>query len=102
MRKRLTKSSNNVILTGTLAGVAEYFGIDATIVRLIYVLLSFGLIGSPIILYILMALLIPSGKKGKQYGHDNPYYKNNNYGGYNKKSERKKAEKIDDDDWSDF
>lgn len=105
MQKRLQKSRNNVVLTGTLAGIAEYFGIDPTIVRVIYVFLSFGLLGSPVILYIILALLIPAGPKGRDsYGHNNPYDGNNDYNNYEKKTsrQRKKADKIDDDDWSDF
>ncbi|MGO3610640.1 PspC domain-containing protein [Enterococcus devriesei] len=105
MRKRLQKSRNNVVLTGTLAGIAEYFGIDPTIVRVIYVFLSLGFIGAPVILYILLVLVIPAGPKGRDsYGHNNPYYGNNNYNDYEKKSsrQRKQADKLDDDDWSDF
>lgn len=105
MQKRLQKSRSNVVLTGTLAGIAEYFGIDPTIVRVIYVFLSLVLIGSPIILYILLALVIPSAPRGRDsYGHNNPYYGNNDYNDYEKKSsrQRKKADKIDEDDWSDF
>lgn len=105
MRKRLQKSRTNVVLTGTLAGIAEYFGIDPTIVRVIYVFLSLVLIGSPIVLYILLALVIPSGPKGRDsYGHNNPYYGNNDYNDREQKTsrQRKKADKIDDDDWSDF
>ncbi|GCF93429.1 PspC family transcriptional regulator [Enterococcus florum] len=99
MQKRLTKSRSNVVLTGTLAGIAEYFGIDPTIVRVIYVFLSFGLLGSPVLLYILMALLMPSGTgtRPTDYGRTQSY-KGHNY----KKRETKKAEKIDEDDWSDF
>lgn len=105
MRKKLQKSRTNVVLTGTLAGIAEYFGIDPTIVRVIYVFLSLGFIGAPVILYILLALVIPAGPKDRDsYGHNNPYYGNNNYNDYEKKSsrQRKQADKIDDDDWSDF
>lgn len=104
MQKRLQKSRTNVVLTGTLAGIAEYFGIDPTIVRVIYVFLSFGLIGAPVVLYILLALVIPAGSKGRDsYGHNNPYYGNNNYNNERKTSRpRKKADKLDDDDWSDF
>lgn len=101
MRKKLTKSRSNVVLTGTLGGIAEYFGIDATIVRLIYVLLTFGFVGSPILLYIIMALIIPSNKSGGSYGHGNPYYRSNDYTKTTKR-ERKPAEKVDEDDWSDF
>ena len=50
MNKRLTKSTNNVVITGTLGGLAEYLGIDPTIIRVIYVFLSLvtaGFLGSP-------------------------------------------------------
>lgn len=101
MQKKLRKSRTNVVLTGTLGGIAEYFGIDPTIVRVIYVFLSFVLAFSPVVLYIILAILIPAGPpRQNPYGHNNPYYGNNNSSG--KGRERKKAEKIDDDDWSDF
>lgn len=105
MRKRLTKSPNNVVLTGTLAGIAEWLGIDPTIVRVLYVIGAFTFLGTPIILYIVLAVLIPSGRRGNynNYGHNNPYNRNtqkeNPYAQNNKK--RKEAEKVDDD-WSDF
>ncbi|MFK4566749.1 PspC domain-containing protein [Enterococcus sp. UD-01] len=103
MRKKLTKSPNNVVLTGTLAGIAEWLGIDPTIVRVLYVVASFLFIGSPILLYIVLAVLIPSGRKYSGYGHQNPY-NNHHYGQpYNDgQKQRKQAEKVDDDDWSDF
>lgn len=101
MQKRLTKSRSNVVLTGTLAGIAEFFGIDPTIVRVIYVFLSFGLIGAPVVLYVLLALVIPAGPRTNSYGHDNPYYGRNN-ASQKKTKERKQAEPVDDDDWSDF
>lgn len=101
MKKRLTKSNKNVVLTGTLAGIAEYIGIDPTVVRVIYVFLSLVAFGSPIILYILLALIIPSGRSTRTYGHDNSYYKGNDHGPKTSKKP-KEAEKIDDDDWSDF
>lgn len=101
--KKLTKSANNVVLTGTLGGIAEYLGIDPTIVRVIYVFLSFVLIGSPVILYLLLAVMIPSGRgTGQSYRRPNQYYQNQNYHGGQKQQTRKQAEKIDDDDWSDF
>lgn len=99
MKKKLTKSANNVVLTGTLAGIAEYFGIDATIIRVIFVLLTFFGVGSPILLYILLAILIPAPSRPNSYKGHNPYYQGRTT---NKKAERKEAEKIDDDDWSDF
>ena len=47
MNKRLTKSTNNAVITGTLGGLAEYLGIDPTIIRVIYVFLSLVTAGFP-------------------------------------------------------
>ena len=58
MDKKLTKSVNNRMLCGVCAGLAEYFGIDPTVVRLLWVLLTFcG--GSGVIAYIIAAIIIP-------------------------------------------
>lgn len=106
MKRKLTKSRDNVVLTGTLAGIAEYIGIDPTIVRVLYVFLSLSLIGMPIVLYVVLAMLIPAAdsnpaaRANRPYGNDNPYYKKNDY--RNVKSDHKPADKIDDEDWSDF
>lgn len=106
MKKKLVKSSNNVVLTGSLAGIAEYFGIDPTIVRVIYVVLSFFSTGFPgFILYIVLSVVIPSSNRGQMKQNYHNYNKNirkeNPYANSTKK--RKEAEKIDDDDeWSDF
>ena len=54
--KRLYKS-NHRMLCGVGAGVAEYLGIDPTIVRLVWAALA--LTGSGILLYIIAALVMP-------------------------------------------
>lgn len=105
MKKRLTKSRSNVVITGTLAGVAEYLNIDPTIVRVLFVFVSLMGMGSPIVLYIIMALVIPSADKTSNqrgYGNDNHYYNSNKYEKSSKSSSRKEAERVDDEDWSDF
>lgn len=105
MNKRLMKSTNNVVLTGSLAGIAEWIGIDPTIVRVIYVILSVFSAGFPgFFLYIALAVLIPSGRGRSRYGEENNYNRNmRNENPYAKSTkQRKQAEKIDDDDWSDF
>ena len=57
-QKKLTKSQTNRMLCGVCAGVAEYFGIDATIIRLLWVILTFfG--GSGILAYIIAAIILP-------------------------------------------
>ena len=56
-RKRLYKSRNNKMICGVCAGIAEYLGIDPTVVRLIWAAL--GLTGTGILLYIIAALVMP-------------------------------------------
>ncbi len=54
--KKLYKSNNRMIC-GVCAGLAEYLGIDPTVVRLIWAAL--GLTGTGILLYIVAALVMP-------------------------------------------
>lgn len=57
-QKKLTKSQTNRMLCGVCAGLAEYFAIDPTVIRLLWVILTFcG--GSGIIAYIIAAIIIP-------------------------------------------
>mgnify|MGYP000756196460 FL=1 len=56
--KRLYKSSENSMLCGVCGGMAEYFDIDPTLVRLAWVILTcFG--GAGIWAYIIAAIIIP-------------------------------------------
>lgn len=57
-QKRLYKSRQNRMLCGVCGGIAEYFNIDPTIVRLITVALCLGA-GSGLIAYIVAAIIIP-------------------------------------------
>ena len=70
--KKLTKSQNNRVLTGTLAGIADYFGIDPTTARVIFVFLSFFLEGAPILLYLLLVLLVPKAESESR-AYQQPY-----------------------------
>ncbi|AHI56910.1 PspC domain-containing protein [Listeria ivanovii] len=56
--KKLYKSSSQKMISGVCGGLAEYFGIEVTIVRLIWVGLSL-IAGSGILLYIIAAIIIP-------------------------------------------
>lgn len=61
MEKRLTKSKTDRKLFGVCGGLGEYFGIDPTLVRLAFVLLGL-LHGIGLILYIVLAIIMPSEK----------------------------------------
>lgn len=58
MKKRLYKSKNDKKLCGVCAGVAEYFDIDPTLIRLAWVAFTI-LGGSGIIAYIVAAIVMP-------------------------------------------
>ena len=55
--KRLYKSNTNRMICGVCGGLGEFFGIDATIIRLIVAIL--GCTSTGIILYIIAAIIIP-------------------------------------------
>ena len=57
--KKLYRSSNSCIIAGVFGGIAEYFNIDPSIVRIIAVLLSIGSIGTGALVYCVAAILIP-------------------------------------------
>ena len=59
-QKRLYRTEGNEkMLCGVCGGIAEYFNIDPSIVRILAVLLSIGSIGTGAIVYCVAALLIP-------------------------------------------
>lgn len=58
MEKKLYKSNKDKMIDGVCAGIAEYFGIDPTLVRLGTVILSCA-VGSGILAYIICACIIP-------------------------------------------
>ena len=55
--KKLTKSNDRMIC-GVCAGIGEYLGIDATVVRLLWVLFSV-MGGAGLLAYIIAAIIIP-------------------------------------------
>ena len=58
MNRRLYKSNTNKMVSGVCGGIAEYFGIDPTLVRLGWVLFC-ALGGSGILAYVIAAIVIP-------------------------------------------
>lgn len=55
----LYRSETNKVIAGVAGGLGEYFNIDATIIRIIFILMTvFG--GSGLIIYLVLWLIIPS------------------------------------------
>jgi phage shock protein C len=58
--KRLYRSRSDKMLAGVCGGLAEYFGIDPTIVRLLFVLLALVTVAFPVILaYFILCIVVP-------------------------------------------
>jgi phage shock protein C len=59
MEKKLYRSHTNMMVAGVCGGVAEYFDIDPTLVRIGAVLLAWVTSGAGVLLYLAMAFIIP-------------------------------------------
>ena len=59
MSKRLYKSRTEKVIDGVCGGIADYFGIDPTLVRLLWIASIFAG-GAGIILYIIAMIIIPT------------------------------------------
>ncbi len=58
--KRLVRSTSEQMIAGVAGGLAEYFNMDPTLVRLIFVLLA--LAGGPgVLIYIILWIVMPEG-----------------------------------------
>ncbi|MCC5927533.1 MAG: PspC domain-containing protein [Bacteroidetes bacterium] len=58
---RLVRSSFDKMLFGVCGGLAQRFGIDSTIVRVIFVIGAIFGIGSFVLIYIVLAFVMPRG-----------------------------------------
>ena len=60
--KRLYRSGKEKILGGVCGGIAEYFNVDPTIIRILWILFLFGF-GTGILAYIIAWIIIPRNPK---------------------------------------
>ncbi len=56
--KKLYRSRDERIIGGVCGGIADYFVIDPTLIRIIFLVLGFGM-GSGFLIYLLLLLLVP-------------------------------------------
>ncbi len=66
-KKKLVRSANKV-LAGVCGGIADYFDVDPTLVRVLYAVLSLFSAAFPgLLLYIILLLLIPEAGRNDHY-----------------------------------
>ncbi|MDN0053723.1 PspC domain-containing protein [Bacteroides caecigallinarum] len=62
MDNRKLSRSNDRMIAGVCAGLAEYFGLDTTLVRVGYALLTVFTAFSGVIVYLILMIVMPERK----------------------------------------
>ncbi|GAB2026421.1 PspC domain-containing protein [Lactovum odontotermitis] len=119
MSRRLAKSRTNRMVSGVIGGIGDYFGLNETVVTIIRIIWAFSVfvgMGTPLILYIIMAVILPSESSAehpyRRSAYEKPWEKSSRNSGdfyqsnpnkYQTDRKIKEAEPVNDDDnWSDF
>jgi len=59
VEKRLYRSRNDRVIAGVCAGLGHYFNLDPVLMRVIAVIVGFMSFGTLLLLYLVLALIIP-------------------------------------------
>lgn len=63
--QKLRRSRENRVIAGVIGGIAEHFGLNATVLRIVYVVVSVLSAAFPgILVYLLLWILIPKANSG--------------------------------------
>lgn len=60
MKKRLYRSTKDRKITGSIGGLAEYTGIDASLLRILFVIGLIMSFGTFLIIYIIWMFVVPN------------------------------------------
>ena len=60
MNRKLYKSNQNKMIAGVCGGFGEFFDVDPTLIRLLWVIFALAA-GSGLLVYIASAIIIPEG-----------------------------------------
>lgn len=60
MNRKLYKSNQNKMIAGVCGGLGEFFDVDPTLIRLLWVIFALAA-GSGLLVYISSAIIIPEG-----------------------------------------
>ncbi len=58
-QKKLLRSTENRMVCGVCGGIGNYFNVDPTLIRLVWVLAALVGAGSGLLVYIIAAIIIP-------------------------------------------
>jgi phage shock protein C len=75
MDKRLFRNEHEKVIAGISSGVAEYMEVDVTIIRLLFVLSTVFLVGTGILVYVVMWIVVPvNNDPAKRFSKFNDFY----------------------------
>lgn len=57
--KKLYRSKTDKMVAGVCGGLAQYLNVDPALIRLLFVILILAGIGSPLLIYLVLAVVIP-------------------------------------------
>ena len=66
--KRLRRSRDQRMIAGVCGGLGEYFSIDPTLIRLIFAILFFAGLGSSLIVYVILWVVMPQARSEEASG----------------------------------
>jgi len=61
---KLQKTTDDKVISGVCGGLARSFGMDSSILRIVFTICTILGVGSPILIYLVLAIIMPK---------DNPY-----------------------------
>ncbi|WP_455607392.1 PspC domain-containing protein [Bacteroides sp.] len=67
-KQKLTRPRSGRMLSGVCAGLANFFGLDVSLVRVVYVMATIFTAFAGVVIYFIMLIIIPE--------EPNRYYKN--------------------------
>lgn len=105
MEKRLFRNEHEKVIAGVSSGIAEYMEVDVTIIRLLFVLSTIFLVGTGILVYIIMWIVVPVNNdptlRFSKFNdafktQHNPFQSSNPFGGQKSTAENVKSQQ----DWT--
>lgn len=99
--KQLCKIENEGKVSGVCAGLGRYFNIDVTLIRLIWILAIFFGVGSPILIYIILAIILPS-YDSRTEGYSETYYQNQHQDVQYRSQDNTVKKEVSEEDEYDF
>jgi phage shock protein PspC (stress-responsive transcriptional regulator) len=72
-QKRLYKTKDGAMIGGVLKGISEVYNCDVALVRILFLVLTLFVVGSPILLYLIFYLVLPAKETVIQEKQKDPY-----------------------------